>query len=152
MKQMLALSAHPWPLVSAIIFLPGETLISSHLLLPAAHVIALHFHPRTSSPPPLRSLWLWPARALSASPHPEPSSNKIHFAFSTFRLRHASISWTDYFRCGSRQGEHMARAPSPCRLGLSVISHPSFLDGDPKDTHSLTLSDSSTEEEMAFRE
>lgn len=28
----------------------------------------------------------------------------------------------------------------PCRLGLSVISHPSFLDGDPKDTHSLTPS------------
>lgn len=34
----------------------------------------------------------------------------------------------------------MARTPSPCRLGLAVISHPSFLDSDPKDTHSLSFS------------
>lgn len=43
-------------------------------------------------------------------------------------------------RYGSQHWEHMVRTPSLCRLGLSVISHPSFLDNDPKDTHSLTLS------------
>lgn len=94
--------------------------VFSPLLLPAAmRVIALL--PSFPAPPPLslRFQWLWSQPLV---------------------LWHASISWTDYSQVWKSALRAHGQGPSLCRLGLTVISHPSFLDSDPKDTHSLTLS------------